>query len=247
MTMLRPGEHFDGLEIRTNPTFNRPSAPARPSREALFLSRVVFAAEQLHRDGAAIMPRTIHQFNDDLPEALVADVMATSVFAVACAERGIELSSSPGLSPDQLAALAIYMDMTVPMTHAQKLRTANVTEATWRGWMRQGPFAARLSQLANDVVVDSIPVGKQRLAQSVDAGSLPAIQLMFEMTKTHDRRGDVVDPNVLLMKLFNILDELVMDRGLLKQIADRVNEDLRGVAPTMRSTPVEALEAPVEE
>ena len=244
---LQPGEHWEGLKIVGNPVYNRVPVRTRLTKEQIFFGRVVQAASDLHREGVAITARTVWQFNPTLPEILVAEVFATLAFAAALEEQGIPLSPHPGLSPEQMACLLIYMDMTVPMTHAQKLRACKVTEGQFRGWMRQGEFANRMNQLGGDVLVDAIPIAKQRLGQLVDAGNLPAMTLLFEMTGVHDRRKETFDINGLLMQIFSILDEEVTDVTTLERIADKIKSRLMDQAPVLKisaSPPLEIEESP---
>ena len=244
---LQPGEHWDGLKIVGNPVYDRVPVRKKPSKEQVFFSRVVQAASDLQREGIAISPRTVWQFNPSLPEILVAEIFATPAFAAALEERGIPLSPHPGLSPEQMACLLIYMDMTVPMSHAQKIRAAKVTEAQFRGWMRQPEFASRMNQLGGDTLVDAIPIAKQRLAQLVDSGNLPALTLLFEMTGVHDRRKETFDVNGLLMQIFSILDEEVPDVAILERIADKIKSRLMDQAPVLKistAPPLEIEESP---
>lgn len=222
---------------------SRPAPP--PNAEQLLFARVVYTAEQLHREGIAITAMNLHQYNMDLRETDAANILATPLFADAMSERGIPLMATPGLSPEQMAALAIYMDMTVPLRHVQKLKAAGVTQGQWNGWMRQSEFARRINEIATDLTKDSGPVARQRLAQLVDEGNLPAITLTFEMEGIHDRRKETVDVNQILMQLFNILDEEVADREVLGRIADKIKVRLMGQAPVLKITQP-ALEQPIE-
>lgn len=231
---LQPGEHWEGLKIVGNPVYDRVPVRRGPSREEIFFGRVVQAASDLQREGIAISPRNVWQMNPNLLEKHVAEVFATAAFAAALEERGIPLSPHPGLSPEQMACLLIYMDMTVPMTHLQKLKAAKVGEARFRGWMRQPEFARQMNQLGGDTLVDAIPVAKQRLAQLVDSGNLAAMTLMFEMTGVHDRRKETFDINGMLMQVFSILDEEIMDVTILDKIASKIKSRLMDQAPVLK-------------
>jgi hypothetical protein len=217
----------------------------RPTPEQLLFARVVYTAAQLHREGIAITAVNLHQYNMDVRELDAAEILSTPLFADAMAEQGIPLMATPGLSPEQLAAIAIYMDMTVPLRHAQKLKAAGVTQAKWNGWMRQAEFARHINQLATDITKASGPVARQRLAQLVDEGNLAAITLTFEMEGIHDRRKETVDANAMLMGIFNILDEEVYDRAILERIAARIKVELMGQAPILKITQP-ALGQPIE-
>lgn len=213
------------------------SRPApRPTAEQLLFARVVYAAEQLHREGITITAANLHAFNMDIRETDAATILATPLFADAMAERGIPLRESPGLSPEQMVALVIYMDMTVSLSHTQKLKAARVTEGQWRGWQRQPEFAARLAELGDENLRNMMPVAKQRIAQRIDAGDLSAITIGMEVTGTHDRRRESVDINQVLQQLFNILDEEVSDRDVLGRIADKIRVNMMGQAPVLKIT-----------
>lgn len=231
-------ESDDGLP--SDEWLYRPIEPGvKPTHAQLVFSRVVYAAQMLARDNVAITAKSLNQFNAAITVRAATLVLATERFAQAMDEQGIRLYESPLLEADQMAALAIYMDMSVPLTHAQKLKAAGVSPARWNGWMRQREFARRINELAADVMRDSVPVAKQRIAQLVDSGNLPAITLALEMEGIHDRRKETVDVQAILRELFSILDEEVADIAVLDRIASKIKQRMMGQAPILRISPRE--------
>jgi hypothetical protein len=219
---MQPGQYYDGLRIRESPAFMQPRpARRRTSKAERFFASAVHAAEQVQRMGIAVTPSAIHQNNYELPLTVLVELFEEPKFLNALEDRGVALPGAPGLDPHQLSALAIYLDMTVPMTHAQKLKAANVSEARWRGWQKQPEFARRLAALAEDLIAESTPVALQRLAQLVDAGNLKAVELQLELSGRHDRRKETIDVNALLLGIFAVLDEEV-DAATLSRISDKV-------------------------
>lgn len=228
---MSPGQYYDGLRIKESPAFTQPRPERRRTSKAeRFFASAVYAAEMVQRMGIAVTPSAIHQNNTELPLSVLVDLFEQPKFLNALEDRGVSLPGSPGLDPQQLTALAIYLDMTVPMTHAQKLKAAGITEAKWRGWQKQPEFARRLAALAEDIISEATPVAMQRLAQLVDAGNLPAITLQLELSGRHDRRKETVDVNALLLGIFAVLDEEV-DAATLSRISDKVRSMMGQNAP----------------
>lgn len=210
-----------------NPMFaTRAPRSRRPSALELTFSRVVFAAEQVSRQGLDITVSTIRGFNPELAQKDVQLVLDGEKFVRAMEERGIALSANPGLSSIQLAALHIYLDTSVPMSHAQRLRAVGVSQAQWSGWMRQPEFAKRMEALSAERLQETIPVANQRLAELVDRGELKAIRFLYELTGVHDPRMPGVDVMMILQGIFSVLEEEVADAAVLARVGMKVREML---------------------
>jgi hypothetical protein len=232
--LLAPGEHFEGLEIVKDAAFARPARkPPRVTAVERFYARVVYAAQLVHEQGFAVTVDMIRARFPDLPYRQVQEVLESERFAASAEELGLPLSEHPGLLPEQMAALAIYLDTSTPATHSQKLRAAGVSQAKWRGWLRQPAFAARLQDVAGQLLQDSVPVAFQRIAEAVDGGERWAVELSLEMTGTHDRRNDGTDLRKLLTDVFNILDEEIADSAVLERIAAKIKQAMGQQAPVV--------------
>lgn len=230
--------------IVDNPFFQKAAAPApRPSVEERFITSTLHAAEQLVREGVPVTALTVRERNQELPFGKVAELFASPRFQEMLAQRGIPLPSETGLTPEQLHALAIYMDMSIPANHAQRLRLAGVTEGRWRMWKRQRAFADELTALSEEALRDSQPVALQRIASAVDDGHRWAIEMSLEMTGRHDRRKESIDVGALMMEVFSILDEEVPDTAVLARVASRIKARLGAgagqvlqIAPSVRGS-----------
>jgi hypothetical protein len=231
--LLRPGTYWDGVEVVDNPAFQqlRQTRAPQPSREERLLSSAIYAAEQLHRQSIPVTPETLHDENGDISFAIWRDLYASEKFLSALEQRGIALPSQSGLTPQQLSALAIYMDMSAKMTHPQKLKAAGVTEAQWQGWRRQPLFEAYLAETAEGLLTQSVPVALQRIAEATDAGERWAIELGLEMTRRHDRRDRAIDVSALLLQVFSVLDDEGVPDVVLGRIAGRIREMMGQAAP----------------
>ena len=227
MTILQPGQHWEGLDIVNNDSFRSRTKPKPPTLEEEFFSKAIYAAEMCQRQGWAVTPETMQMVNEDLRSAPLSDLLATDKFQNALHARGIPMTTKSGLSPRQLTAIAVYLDMSTPATHTQKLRMAGVTSREWEGWWRQPAFAARMSEMMEDVTRMNTPVAEQRLAQAVDAGAPWAIQFALAMNRRFDPRAETADPTVALREIFDILDE-ILDADTLHRLDERLRAKREG-------------------
>lgn len=230
---LQPGQHWDGEEVVNNSAYLSRVARPRVSAAERFFSRAVFAAEQAARQGFTISADTMNMLNPELPLRQLRELAVTDKFLTALDARGIATASTTGLEPHQLAAIAIYLDTTVAMTQAQKLKAAGVTPAQWAGWMRQAAFADRISVLSEEQMAALTPLALQRLGENVDAGKLDAIKFQLEITGRHDPRMPGVDVSLLLQQIFAILDEEIPDARVLRRIGEKVQLTLGAGSPGM--------------
>jgi len=248
--LLRPGEYWNGVDVESDPAFQRHGPVREPARrvsaqERLF-ARAMYAAEMVHRMGLPVTADTLHQENREIPLKTWAQLLASPLIQEGLEERGIPVVTLGGLTPEQMAAAAIYLDTTHQMTHAQRLRAAGVTAQKWRSWMRQPLFAQYIGRNSEDILQDAVPMFRQRLVEQADKGEKWAIELGLEITGVHDRRNHGVDLNQVLMLVFASLDDAGVDQELMKQIAEKLRSRLGGAAPahmmpatvTVSSTPV---------
>jgi len=239
----RDGEGFVAVE---NPVFVTRAERTNTSLAARMFNTVLYQVIQFDRQGIAVTAETIRREiggGRSMTVRDVAAILASSKMQEALLERGIELESTTGLSPEQLYALSIYLDMTVPMNHSQKLRAAGVTDARWRGWMRQPAFAKELADLSEETLRASQPVALQRVAEAVDAGARWAIELSLEMTGRHDRRKETLDVRALLMGIFSVLDDEITDVAVLQRISDKIKQQMGAAqAPVLQISPATVAE-----
>lgn len=253
MTIVSPGDWDPVRGIVNDPVFaSRVPARRRPSHAERFFASAVYAAVQADRGGYAVTVETMAVFNPELKKTDLAALLTTDKFQRALTERGIPLPSESGLSAEQLMAAAIYLDMTTSMSHAQKLRAAGITDAKWRGWLRQPAFAEHVSALSEDAIAAAKPVALTRLAQLADEKNLKAIEFVLEITGRHDRRKETFDVTQMLRAIFAVLDEEIAPLpggvGVLERIASKVKAMMgTGAAPVLQINPAPIQEPPTDE
>jgi hypothetical protein len=216
---------YQSLKLQGAPALGRAKVAPPANITEWFFSEAVFAAEELQRQGQTINADTLHAQNPRLGKPNLAILIDSRAWRAALAERGIQNGMEP-LSPRQMAAVAIYMDMTVGLSHKQKLARAKVTNAEWTGWMRQPQFAQYLSDVSSELLQASVPVARQRIAEGVDRGDRSFIELMLKMTGNDPDQA--VDVRAVLMAVFTILDEEIQDGALLARIGAKVGSIVQG-------------------
>jgi hypothetical protein len=232
VSMISPGEWMDGVDIKTDPRFaSRIRRPGEDPAEILF-SKVLYAAETANRQGLDITVETIRMQNAELSHPIVVEVLQLDKFHHSLAVRGIPMSSKTGLTAHQLSALSIYMDMTTPANHRQRLRLAGVTQVVWDGWNRQPAFAARLSEVSEDRLAAATPIALRSVVEQADMGKQWAVELVLEMNRRHDRRQDIPDPTIALRRVFDVLDE-ILPQDMLDLLREKLDEQRNG-APAQR-------------
>jgi hypothetical protein len=219
--------NYTDLDVTQVQAFQAPRRPKRAASDAeQFLADALLAAERLQRAGVTINPDTIHTEFPRLPAGKVSALMTTPAWEAGLAERGITDASSP-LSPHQLAALTIYMDMSVSRTHAQKLKAARVTNTQWNGWLRQPEFARYLEDISQDALASVMPVARQRIAEGVDRGDKAFIDLALKMTGNDPDQG--IDLKLMMGRIFAILDAKISDPEIMADIGRAMQEMMGGV------------------
>lgn len=214
---------FSDVTVDMSVLTKAPRASRRPSVEERFFAQVMFAVQQVASMGMLPTVQSLRGVNPDLPAKQLGELMETERFKLACEELGVRLSDTPGLEPEQVAALAIYLDSSTDATHAQRLRAAGVSGAKWRGWMRNPVFAGYLQQAAGQAMFDAIPLAQQRVVEAAGRGERWAVELLMEMTGVHDRRGEGVDVRGLLERVFSVLDE-ELDSAAFDRVAGRLKQ-----------------------
>lgn len=229
MSIISPGEWMDGVDVRSDPRFTLRLKSLEVSLAEILFSRVMFAAEQANRQGFDISVETIRMQNADLTQTAVSEVLQLDKFHHALAVRGIPLSTKTGLTPRQLAALSVYMDMTTPANHRARLRLAGVTQGEWDGWSRQPAFAARLTEVSEDRLAAATPIALKSVVEQADMGKQWAVELVLEMNRRHDRRQDIPDPSIALRQVFDVLDE-ILPQDLLDLLREKLEERRSGAS-----------------
>lgn len=230
---LEPEAQWRDVVVADDPAFAalRPSHVRRNTAQETLLGKAVYAAVALQRQGLPILAETLHAENGNISHRQWRELLESEKYLEALEERGITVGTVRGCTPPQMSALAIYFDTTLKMNHTQRLRAAGVRSAQWQGWLRQAPFAAEYSRLAEERIRGAEGLALQRTAEAVDAGERWAIELTLEITGRHDRRPRSVDLNALFMGLYTILDDEGIPGETLARIGSRVKDMLGGGAP----------------
>jgi hypothetical protein len=239
-------DEIGGDAVTVGPVFNtRLKPPVARTREQQLLDAVVLAAEVAHRQGLPVDTPAIVLQNGQLTPHQVDAVLATSKLRRALEDRGIPLGQVGGLTGVQANFLRIYFDPDIKADSAKRLRIAGVTRAQLDGWLRSEAFNKEYTRIANQLLRDTMPVARQRVAMGIEAGKLDYIKFGMELTGEYDPRGGpTVDVMAFGRAMLDVIAQEVGDQEVIRRIGARMQLVLQN-RPSDLPLAVEAPQAVV--
>jgi hypothetical protein len=147
-------------------------------------------------------------------------------------KRGVNIDpADAGLTAEQIAVLSYLADTSITKGFGTRLKDLGVDNATYKAWLRQKPFSDAIRNLAGNALNDSIPIAEVQLAAQAQAGSLPAIKFMMQVTGRYDPiRQEAVDTQALIAVIVDVMQEkLGQQPELLRDIQDAIQFRAQGV------------------
>lgn len=166
----------------------------------------------------------------------------------ALAERGIlikrvlgndvqEASKVAKLTPLQLIAANVLMDLTDTRSNKKKLADLGVTPYQYNNWLNQAEFKHYLQQRAEGLLGNVQHEAMVALIDQVMSGNLKAIEYYHEITGRYTRAaasnqggGSQAEMQNLIIRVVEIIQDEVSDMNEALRIADR----LKGLATGMQ-------------
>ncbi len=193
--------------IAGSPVFNTRLKPnVVVSREQQFFDAVLQAAELAYRQGLPIDGETIRRQNEQLLPHQVEQLLGTTKFERALADRGMTLVAPAGISGEQANFLRLFFDPTIKADNAKRLKIAGITQSKLDGWLRQEGFAKRYAEIAHELLGQAMPIARQRVAMLIDKGDLAGIKFGMELTGEYDPRGG---PTVDVMAFGRLMQDVI--------------------------------------
>lgn len=167
------------------------------------------------------------QARTGLAEGVISKTLSSAEFQRALRLRGVEPNAT-GLTTKQNYLLLLLSDPSDGKTLQQKLRAAGVSNATYRGWLKNSIFKATLDRMTGDLLTNNADslVQLERLASSGDLG---AIKYKHELNGTYDpNKQNNIDAMALMSLLFEVVSKYAPKESLapiaqeLGEIAQRL-------------------------
>lgn len=125
------------------------------------------------------------------------------------------------LSPEQILAVNMYMDVTDRRSMREKLKIIGVTQAQWNAWLRQPTMIKYLEKRGSILFQGVNGMAYAQLTKMVGDGSLDAIKFAWAVNGTYNekREGDV-DIIALLTRIMEVLARHVKPEVLITVAAE---------------------------
>jgi len=162
-------------------------------------------------------PRTKHGFTPT--PAQVAAILESEMGRRALEERGLTLHGEEEMTYEMVATIRALMDPR-PLSHAQRLRIAGVTQSQYEGFLTYPRFRQTLQEGTEVALKGGIAQANAALVRNVEKGDLKAIQYLHTLTGYYDpNKQSAMDMGQLLQEIQTIMFKRVTDPDLLMTIA----------------------------
>jgi hypothetical protein len=182
-----------------------------------------------------------------LPEDFVMEVMTSGKFDKRFEALGIDKDSIPvtqkkdidrnsaRLTSLQLALASCLLNPMDQRSRSQKLKDLGILPITFNGWMKNEKFTKYLSDRADEMFSDMMPLAKDALIRKVMKGDLGALKLYMEMKGQYGKQNEgIQDFKLLVNRLIESIQRHVKDPAIVQAIA----EDFKSItdpSPVIRS------------
>jgi len=153
-----------------------------------------------------------------------------SDFREALEERGIPLynlgdpeSGSYVLTPNQLVAANVMLDLRDNRSQKKKLQELGIPTQTWEAWLRDPAFQHYIRTRAENILGDNIHESHLALVDRVRSGDVAAIKYFNEITGRYvPAATGQVDVAQVLMRVLEVIQRFVLDPATQSLIADEL-------------------------
>lgn len=197
---------------------------------------IILSAAWMAYDGGKLnLKRVCSYINkaEGLTDEYVQKIMLSPEFTRAMLIRGVDVTGSTGLTPEQDQAIVI-MSAPDAMPFRQKLKLAGISMSVWSSWLRNPLFKEVWDRKAGNLLkVHENDMVNSLVGQALN-GDLGAIKYAFEVSGKHNPQNQrAVDAEILVAKLIEIIQDEVKDLEVLSRIATRMGLEAGGPTRTI--------------
>lgn len=167
-------------------------------------------------------------------------VIVSDEFKITMARRGVNwYQNSRAISPEQAFAISIVTNPTDRRDMRSKLKSAGISYAQYRAWLKQPVFSAAIKQIGEDMLGDHVhDVHTSLLNKAMDGKDINAIKLYYEITGRHDpAKQQMVDLERIIGLLLEVITRYVTDPVILTRISGDVEAIMAGKTPKYSTVP----------
>ena len=167
----------------------------------------------------------------NMPEHRVIKYMAQDKFKEVMRMRGYDGfgESTGGLTPQQIFTVGIITNPTDRRPLAAKLKSAGITYATYRAWLKTPSFMQYINKIGEDMLGEHVADVHTAIVNKASSGDINAARLFYEVSGRHDpNKQAMADINSIVSLLLEIITRYVRDVDTLSKISMDIERVMSG-------------------
>ena len=157
----------------------------------------------------------------------ISKVINSSEFKTLMRERGFNWapSNSQYLSPEQVFAVSIITDPTRRQPMSAKLKSAGITYAQYRAWLKQPKFKEFIHEIGERMLNEHVADVHTRLTERAANGDIQAMRLYYELTGRADTQANraIQDLQRTTSLLLEVITRYITDPKQLSEITNAIS------------------------
>lgn len=179
----------------------------------------------------------------------ISRVISTPEFKALMKARGYSFEKGVKLTPEQYFAVSILTNPTNRKSMSEKLRSAGVTYAQYRAWLKQPHFREYLERISEDMLGEHIAdVHTMVVNKALNNGDLTAAKMVYELTGRYDpNKQQITDLQGVIGLLLEVITRYVTDTSALQAIHRDIEAVMAGRTPkAIEQFDVSRISVPVD-
>ncbi len=165
----------------------------------------------------------------------ISRIIATDEFKIAIEARGVRWQTMlGGISAEQHYAISILFNPTDRRPLAAKLKSAGVTYAKYKAWLKEPTFNNFVQQNAEQMLTDHQADIHTAFLNKAMTGDLPAVKFYYELTGRHSPQANQV---IDLQRVVGLLLESVSKHVTDPETLLKITVDFAGAMPRGTTVP----------
>jgi hypothetical protein len=165
-------------------------------------------------------------------EKTISKVLVTEEFRELMRLRGFPFDNGPVLRPEQVFAVGILTNPTDRRPMDKKLKSAGISYAQYRGWLKQPHFRDYITRISEDMLGEHVQDVHTKVVEKAAGGDIQAMRLYYEISGRHDpNKQQMVDLNSIIGLLLEVITRYVTNTDQLALISRDIDLVLSGKSP----------------
>jgi len=166
-------------------------------------------------------------------------------------KRGIRWTTNINLAgvltPEQVFTIGIITDPSNRRPFNEKLKQVGISAATYKNWMKQPVFAAKMNEIGESLLGEHIAAVHARLANRAEAGDVAAMKLFYEVSGRHDpSQKQMLDVVRIIQLVLEAITRHESNPAIIAAITQDIDVVLAGGTPKARGAlPANYIESEV--